>query len=159
MNIFLLDKNPRKCAAYHCDKHVVKMIVESAQMLCATHWLSGGNAPYKLTHAKHPCNLWLLESLDNYNFLCNLGMELCREYTKRYGKIHKTQEVIEWCTENKPDIESVGLTTFPQAMPDKYKHINPVRAYRTYYINEKKGFAKYTNSKVPVWLKKFIPLN
>ena len=157
MNIFLLDKNPSKCAAYHCDKHVVKMILESAQMLCTAHWQTGSEAPYKPTHVNHPCNLWLLQSLDNYNFLCNLGYELCKEYTRRYGRVHKTQAVIEWCMANLPEITSNGLTPFAQAMPEEYKGKNAVKAYRNYYIGEKKGFAKYTNRSVPSWLKRFIP--
>jgi hypothetical protein len=129
------------------------MILESAQMLCTAHWQGGSMAPYKPTHINHPCSIWVRESLDNYNFLCKLAMALCKEYTKRYNKIHKTQKVIEWCIKNKPKISSLGLTKFAQAMPDEYKDKNPVKAYRNYYINEKKSFLRYTNSKIPKWIK------
>ena len=92
MNIFYLDKNPTKCAQYHCDKHVCKMVIEVAQLLCTSHWMSGSEAPYRKTHVNHHSNKWVRESLSNYKWLCELGMELCKEYTYRYGKIHKTQQ-------------------------------------------------------------------
>ena len=153
MNIFLLDKDPKKCATYHCDKHVVKMILESAQMLCTAHWVTGSSAPYKPTHIHHPCSIWVRESIDNYTFLCSLGYNLCLEYTSRYGRIHKTQKVIEWCIQNKPNVERKGLTPFAQAMPEEYKNKSPVKAYRSYYAGEKKDLLRYTNSLVPSWLK------
>jgi hypothetical protein len=153
MNIFLLDTNPRKCAAYHCDRHVVKMILESAQMLCTAHWMTGSRAPYKATHTSHPCSLWVRESIDNYRFLCRLGLGLCKEYTRRYGKVHKTQNVIEWCNANEPALLSRGRTPFAQAMPEEYKGSNAIEAYRRYYLGEKRGLLKYTNSRVPKWIK------
>jgi len=153
MNIFLLDKNPRKCANSHCDRHVVKMILESAQMLCTTHWATGAVAPYKPTHINHPCTIWVRESLENYVFLCELALELCREYTWRYGRVHKTQEIIEWCFANKPKLPSNGLTSFAQAMPDKFKSGNAVNSYRNYYSKAKKHLLKYTKRTMPSWLK------
>jgi len=63
MNIFFLDFDTEKCAKYHCDKHVVKMILETAQLLCGTHWVIGSEAPYKLSHKNHPCAIWTRESL------------------------------------------------------------------------------------------------
>lgn len=153
MNIFLLDKNPEKCARYHCDKHVVKMIVESAQMLCTAHWQTGSKAPYEPTHVNHPCNLWVRESIDNYNFLCKLAFALCKEYTFRYGRIHQTQKVVDWCIKNKPLILRKGLTKFAQAMPEIYRGKDSFKSYRDYYKNEKKGILKYTKTKKPRWLK------
>jgi len=154
MNIFILDKNPSKAAKMLCDKHVVKMILESAQMLCATHWLTGGEAPYKLTHAKHPCNLWLLQSIKNYDWLLTHAIYLCYEYTKRYNKIHKSQPIIEWCCTNKPDLPKKSRTHFPQAMPEKYKKNNIVEAYQKYYLGEKLHFAKWGNGEIPKFIKK-----
>ena len=72
MNIFVLDDDPKTCAMYHCDKHVVKMILETAQMICTTHHLIGSydyDIPYKSTHINHPCNRWLRDSVENYNWL------------------------------------------------------------------------------------------
>ena len=156
MNIFYLDENPKICAQYHCDKNCVKMILETAQLLCTAHWMTGGEAPYKKTHFNHPSNKWARESLSNYVWLCDLGMELCKEYTHRYGKRHKTQEHIEWCILNLPKIEDKGLTEMPQAMPDECKKDNPIDGYREYYNVEKAYMCKWKNREIPEW---FIPKN
>ena len=88
MNIFYLDHDLKKCAEYHVDRHCTKMIIEYAQLLSSAHWMSGGEAPYKLVHKNHPCSIWTRESIDNYRWLCELGIELSKEYTYRYGKFH-----------------------------------------------------------------------
>ena len=100
MNIFYLDKNPKLCAQYHVDRHVVKMILETAQLLSTAHWLTGGEGPYRATHKNHPSAIWARSNKSNYNWLCKLGLELCEEYTYRYGKIHKTQQHLEWLSKN-----------------------------------------------------------
>jgi hypothetical protein len=151
MNIFFLDFDTKKCAEYHCDKHVVKMILETAQLLCSTHWVIGSEAPYKLSHKNHPCSIWVRESLSNYLYLCDLGLELCKEYTYRYGKRHKSQDVIEWCLTNKPNISDTEFTEPPKAMPDEYKVNNVIESYRNYYIGAKKDFAKWKNRNIPEW--------
>ena len=151
MNIFFLDFDTKKCAEYHCDKHVVKMILETAQLLCSTHWVIGSEAPYKLSHKNHPCSIWVRESLSNYLYLCDLGLELCEEYTYRYGKRHKSQDVIEWCLTNKPNISDTEFTEPPKAMPDEYKVNNVIESYRNYYIGAKKDFAKWKNRDIPEW--------
>jgi hypothetical protein len=151
MNIFFLDKDVRKCAQYHCDKHVVKMILETAQLLCSSHWVNNGTAPYKLSHKNHPCSIWVRESLSNYLYLCELGLELCKEYTHRYGKRHKSQEIIEWCVTNKVNICDKGLTEPPKAMPDEYKTTSVVESYRNYYRGAKNTFAVWKNREKPFW--------
>jgi hypothetical protein len=151
MNIFILDYDVKKCAQYHVDKHVVKMILETAQLLSGVHWVSGGNAPYKLSHKNHPCAIWARESLTNYLYLCELGLELSKEYTYRYGKKHKSQEVIEWCIVNKPNIVDKGFTEPAMAMPDEYKVKSVVESYRNYYLGAKSGFASWKNRETPEW--------
>jgi hypothetical protein len=151
MNIFFLDFDTQKCAQYHCDKHVVKMILETAQLLCGAHHVTGGNAQYKLSHKNHPCAIWTRESLSNYLYLCDLGLELCKEYTYRYGRRHKSQDVIEWCVTNKPNINDIGFTTPPKAMPDEYKVMDVVESYRNYYMGAKKDFAVWKNRDTPEW--------
>ena len=79
MNIFVLDDDIRTCARYHCDQHVVKMILESAQLLCTALNKQGFRTPYRSTHVKHPCVLWLEQSYDNFLWLKALAMELNRE--------------------------------------------------------------------------------
>jgi len=152
MNIFVLDKDPKICAQYHCDKHVVKMILEGVQLLCGVHWSIGGSAPYKLSHRNHPCSIWTRECIENYVWLCDLTMELCEEYTYRYGKKHKSQTILEWCMINIPNIRSNGdITPFALAMPNEYKVNCPVESYRNYYRGAKSGFATWKNREVPEW--------
>ena len=154
MNIFVLDWDVKKCAMYHNDKHVVKMILETAQLLCGVHHMTESpseNVPYKLSHKNHPCSIWARESMDNYLWLCELGMELCAEYTFRYGKRHKSQQVIEWCIDNRPNIPEEGFTVPAKAMPDQYKVEDVVQSYRNYYLGEKKSFSNWKNRSVPSW--------
>jgi len=154
MNIFVLDWDVKKCAMYHNDKHVVKMILETAQLLCGVHHMTESpteNVPYKLSHKNHPCSIWARESITNYLWLCELGLELCYEYTHRYGKRHKSQDVIEWCIENKPNLPEKGFTEPAKAMPEEYKVKSVVESYRNYYRGEKASFSKWKNRQTPQW--------
>ena len=152
MNIFFLDFDTKKCAEYHCDKHVVKMVLETAQLLCGSHWVTGSEAPYKLSHKNHPCAIWVRESLSNYLYLCDLGLELCKEYTYRYGKRHKSQDIIEWCLVNKPNIHDIDFTTPQLAMGDEFKIGGDViESYRNYYIKAKKEITKWKYRPIPNW--------
>ena len=138
MNIFVLDKDPKVCATMHCDKHVVKMILESAQMICTTHHQCYNNnlsydIPYKQTHVNHPCNRWLRDSLGNYLWLVNLTKHLNNEYKYRYDKNinHKSYDAIKDLP--LPNIPNVGMTRWARAMPDNCKVGNDVIAsYRKY---------------------------
>ena len=160
MNIFFLDFDVKKCAEYHCDKHVVKMILETAQLLCSAHHVTGGTAQYKLSHKNHPCAIWVRSSLSNYLYLCELGLALGEEYTYRYGKKHKSVEVIEWCLVNRPNIHDVDFTTPPLAMGDEYKIGNDViESYRNYYKGAKSGIVSWKNREVPKWYKKELELS
>jgi hypothetical protein len=158
MNIFILDLNPSLAAQYHCDQHVIKMLLESAQMLCTVARQHGFDPPYRSTHAKHPCTLWLGESRANWAWLIDLSRGLNNEYRKRYNKSvdHKSWMVIQQleCPEEIPDS---GLTQFAQAMPDEYKVPgDPVAAYRTFYIKDKAAFAEWRYSEAPPWFQKEI---
>lgn len=151
MNIFYLDSDVEKCAQYHCDKHVVKMILEYSQLLCSVHWSLGIEAPYKLTHKNHPCSIWARQSLSNYNYLVNLAIELSDEYTFRYNKVHKSRSVIDWCSANAPNLPDVGFTELPKAMPDEYKVTSVVESYRNYYRGDKVDFATWKYREMPEW--------
>jgi hypothetical protein len=164
MNIFFLDENPTLSAQYHVDKHVVKMILETAQLLCSVHHVtdqlptnyrrSTVEVPYKLSHKNHPCAVWARQSLSNYLYLCELGLELGKEYTHRYGKRHKSIDVIEWCIVNKPNIPDIDFTTPAMAMPDEYKTDSVVESYRNYYIGAKISLASWKNREKPFWFGK-----
>lgn len=157
MNIFVLDYNPKKCAEYHVNSHVVKMVLETAQLLCGVHHTTDSqytDIPYKLSHKNHPCSIWARECIENYVWLCDLGLELCKEYTYRYGKRHKSQDVIEWCLMNTPNLPDNGnITQFALAMPDEYKVSDVIESYRNYYIGAKSDFAKWKNRETPEWFK------
>ena len=147
MNIFILSTNPTEAAQMQCDKHVVKMVLESAQMLST---IAGG--PYKPTHEKHPCTLWAGANRVNFQWLVTHALALCDEYTFRYGKVHKSWAVINEISRTF-ELTSlpVGCTEFVQCMPDKYKHKDPVIAYRRYY-HSKDSFAEWNKSvKPPFW--------
>lgn len=154
MNIFILDSNIKHCAEFHADKHIIKMILESAQMLSTACRLSGIDAGYKSTHKNHPCTKWVRESLSNWLWLKLLNKELNNEYRYRYNKSvnHKSYDVI--LSLPLPNIPDKGLTQFPQAMPNEYKNSNPIIAYRKYYIGEKQHFANWTKREIPYWFKK-----
>ena len=157
MNIFFLDENPTLSAQYHVDKHVVKMILETAQLLCSVHHVTEQvteQVPYKLSHKNHPCAVWARQSLSNYLYLCELGLELGKEYTYRYGKRHKSIDVINWCIINKPNIPDIGFTTPAMAMPDEFKTDSVVESYRNYYMGAKISLASWKNREKPFWFGK-----
>lgn len=152
MNIFVLDLNIEKCARYHCDRHVVKMILESAQIACTALHQRGFRTPYRPTHARHPCVLWAGESYTNLRWLLRLGKALNGEYRYRYGteRNHASYDVLEQL--RGMEFEEKGLTGFPQAMPKEYRVPgDPVLAYRRYYVGEKLGFARWTRRRRPPW--------
>jgi hypothetical protein len=154
MNIFVLDTDIQKCARYHCDQHVVKMILESVQILCTALNKKGMSTPYKSTHQKHPCVLWVEYSYDNFIWLKNLTIALNAEYKYRFENTndHKSINVIKEISNY--HYENRGLTDFAQAMPDKYKvPEDPVMAYRRFYVGEKMRFAKWTKRKIPYWVR------
>lgn len=136
MNIFVLDEDPRTCARLHVDKHVVKMITESAQLLCSAYYFTGQEelSPYKLSHKNHPCAKWVRESLDNWIWLRKMASFLYIEYKKRYGweKEHLAGEVVLHLVQ--PDLPSIGRTPFALAMPEECKVPgDAVASYHNYY--------------------------
>lgn len=153
MNIFVLDEDPRQAARWHNDAHCVKMILETAQLLCTAQHLSGNSAPYKPTHVNHPCSVWTRQSRENYIWLCVLGLELCKEYTERYKKTHACERVLKDLYKNVPNnLPSGGLTPFALAMPDQYKNFDdPVGSYRNYYQTKREGKLGTWKQNRPFW--------
>lgn len=158
MNIFVLSLDPREAAVYHCDKHVVKMILETAQLLYCSHWMldPDGLPPtaYKKTHPNHPCSIWIRESVENYRWLSDLGLALCNEYTYRYGKRHKTQDHLEWLSDNFPPLPMVARTQFRMAMPNEFKCEDPILAYHAYYLIAKERMLIFTKRPPPPFVEK-----
>jgi len=181
MNIFYLDKDPIEAAKQSCDKHVVKMIVESAQMLSTAHRMIDGNlytdktkagrnikrwkhpnpnmekTLYKACHTGHPSTVWVMESAYNYHWLYKHMMALNTEFKMRYGHIldHKTVQLLEGALMYPP--KNISLNTIatdpPPAMPDYCKIPgDSVASYKKYYIYEKQRFATWKSpSTVPAW--------
>lgn len=151
MNIFVLSENIPEAVRWHVDKHVVKMPLESAQMLCTALYLHGREAPYKPVHKKHPCTLWAAATRSNFLWLCEFGLALCNEFNYRYEKTHKAQDVLRKCVKWSRHIPKGELTKFAQAMPDEYKCDSSILAYRNYYRKVKMHLAEWRNREAPFW--------
>ena len=151
MNIFVLSEDPIEAAQMMCDKHVVKMILESGQMLCAAH--PEGEAPWKRTHYNHPCTVWTRTSSANYEWLAAHGLALCEEYTRRYRRRHASEDVLIWCAEHIPEAVPKGpQTPFAVAIRNREYHLgDAVSSYRAYYLGDKVRFAKWRYTTPPSW--------
>jgi hypothetical protein len=179
MNIFVVDNCPKIAAQNLCNKHVVKMIVETAQMLSTAHRVLDGT-PYidKTAHGRkvtryrhwytnfetnlckaaminHPCTKWCMTSIANYRWLYEHGCELMSEYTFRYNKTHAMERLYKLFLIAEPGYLHINgmmnFTPFAQAMPDKYKDKDAVVAYRNYYIGDKARLAQWTKRNPPEW--------
>ena len=160
MNIFALDYNPLLAAQYHCDKHVVKMILETAQLLSTAHHIANSEiAPfvYKKTHVNHPSAVWVRAHSQNYIWTLRLFTELLQEYTYRYGKEHSSAKLVHYLRQLPPNILlTYAITPFAQAMPDEFKNADPIVAYRRYYAKGKNHLHTWTKRPQPEWLKEFL---
>lgn len=154
MNIFAVESNPKEAASALCDKHVVKMVLESTQILSTVAQLRGFEGPYRITHATHPCTLWAARHPANWAWLVRHAAFLAWEYADRYGKRHKCHDLIDELGERSSLIWSgshfrdhsdywAEHTPFEQCMPDQYKRPDAVEAYRAYYVGEKAKFATW----------------
>ena len=177
MNIFYLDTNPALCAEYHCDKHVLKMIIEYAQLLSTAHRILDGEEVqmlsnsgkqmvtqyklnndreehlYKCAHINHPSNIWVRSAADHYIYTMELWNSLNREYTNRYNKVHMTfKKLCQYLNQLPNNIDyNVGFQEPPQCMPDECKNENDtIEAYRNFYKAHKREFATWKNG-TPTW--------
>ncbi len=155
MNIFILDHNPVQAAQMQCDNHVVKMTLETGQILSTIQRAYGNTDAllYRSTHVHHPCVLWAKSSNENYGWLVRHFYALAGEYTHRYGKSHLTFEKLHKIVASTPKgIPSKPMTPFALAMPDVYKSDDAVDSYRRYYKGSKAHLLKYTKREKPVWM-------
>lgn len=174
MNIFYLSHSPKLCAEYHCDKHVVKMIIEYAQLMSTAHRMLDGveyidntsgrkikrwklndereDIVYKASHVNHPSAIWTRTNAFNYEWLYKLWSNCLIEYTHRYGKQHACEKLKFALNRMPNNIKDGQFFQPPQAMPDECKVTgDSVSAYRQYYIMKKNGFARWTNRQIPSW--------
>lgn len=172
MNIFFFDRDPVVCAQMHCDKHVVKMILEYAQLLSTAHRVIDGisvgkvltladrcmnDSLYKATHVNHPSAKWVRHSKSNYAWLYSLLVAVCDEYSYRYEKIHLTDTKLRDMLSSSPrNIDDSGFSSPWRAMPDQYKvdrgtDLYCELSYQKYFIGEKRHIAKWTGREEPIW--------
>lgn len=158
MNIFVLDLDPAEAAKAHCDRHVVKMVTETCQLLSTALRAAGdvSDVLYRPTHAKHPCTVWTAESQANARWLADLGDELIREYEFRYQpqgpKFERARKILRRAHWASTILPSRGMTPFAQAMPDDCKSPDPVQAYRNYYKTHKTHLHSWRLRKTPSWI-------
>ena len=158
MNIFYFSHSPIDSALAQPDKMLVKMPLETAQMLCTAHRVLDGDeyadsvGLYKTAYKNHPCTIWARESSNNYRWLYTHFLALGREYTYRYGKVHASLTKLEEPLKKLPtNIPQGSMTPLAQAMPDEYKNEDPIVAYRDYVIHEKHYAQWNKNRSNPTW--------
>lgn len=151
MQIFVLNTSPQLSATDLCDKHIVKLTLETTQLLSTALWITGGEGPYKPTHKNHPCTIWAAKSKENWLWLYEHGLGLSSNYTKRYKKVHACEKLIREMLGKEKCLPNIPLTPFAQAMPDQYKNKDAVIAYRNYYKGEKAEIAIWKYSSKPTW--------
>jgi hypothetical protein len=187
MNIFFLDKNPIRCAQMHVDKHCVKMILEYAQLLSTAHRVLDGTQSvglsktgrkqtryvlpddrehtlYSATHISHPSAVWARQSDSNYMWLAELLEECCKEYTYRYGKIHKVEssDLMQTLKNIFPkNIPNKPFTEPTPAMPDECKVPgNSLQSYHNYYVMNKQHLwswkGKINSRNRPQWFNEMM---
>jgi hypothetical protein len=157
MNIFVLDWDPEIAAQYHCDRHVVKMVLETAQHIHSQITpLVNLNEVYRPTHVNHPCARWVASGPAEYGWTYRLLHFLLKEYQFRYGRVHLTSRLVPllwdspWGTLNVPQ----PMSPPPLCMPDQYKIASDVvGSYRAYYLGAKTYLLKWTRRPAPLWAK------
>jgi len=177
MNIFYIDHCPMQAAEWMVNKHVVKMILESAQRLSTAHrildgqqiegqsktgrkakrWVLGDareDVLYSATHINHPSAVWCRDSIENYNWLVDHFFALMGEYTYRYNKQHKCYGEISYILQSPPkNLEKFDWTPMPSCMADEYIiSEDPITNYRNYYKVGKARMHNWKNRQPPEWI-------
>ncbi len=152
MNIFFLDRDPTTAARMHTDKHVVKMVLETAQILSTVHAVYGSTLPgvYRPTHENHPSVRWAGDNYEHYAWLARLGLALATEYTYRYEKRHACTDLLERLAINIPlGMPRTQWVDPPQCMPEEYRDSDAVSGYRRYYAGAKVAAATWKKRSTP----------
>ena len=157
MNIFFLHRDPQWAANSLCDKHIPKMLLESAQMLSTAVQENAGEQLedlYKPAYSKHPMTKWVGSTFSNFQWTLENAVFISHEYCKRFNKLHKSSRILNAIYDNQyyKEIPDEQFTTPPQCMPDEYKDKDYVIAYRKYYMGAKAYFAKWERGvSAPEW--------
>lgn len=156
MNIFVLDSDPVIAAQSHCDRHAVKMILETGQMLSTAQRFHGNLSPeaeqalYRSAYLNHPCTVWVRQTAANYTWAYTLFESLLAEYTHRYEKVHASSRLVPFLRTVPSGLQG-ELTPFALAMPDDCKGVDAIESYREYYRRHKASFARWTKRQMPNW--------
>mgnify|MGYP000022836428 CR=1 FL=1 len=180
MNIFAIDNDPKQAAEWLVDKHVVKMILETAQLLSTAHRvldgkkvegkkMVAGSMPvrwrkftkwqlldsretvlYSATHVNHPSAVWCRQNLHNYNWLYDHFVALLQEYTYRYGKVHKCAPMTLHLRFAPLHIGLGNLTPVTPAMPDEYKVPND-------HVESYRNYYRIAKERMHKWTKREKP--
>jgi hypothetical protein len=160
MNIIVTSNCPDQSARWLVDAHM-KLGLEATQCLCTAYHEQGIEAPYRPSHRNHPTAKWIRASYDNFQWTIAHGHAIFNEYTARYGKIHKSQVVLDWCEDNvfKLGFDSFDLTPFAIAISEdsicrtlpEFDESNPIMAYR-YYVKFDKAHLHAWKRNKPEWL-------
>jgi len=184
MNIFALNLNPEIAASEQCDQHVIKMSCEYAQLLSTCHRICDGMVwegtsaktgrkikryileddemnenLYLACHNNHPSNIWVRQSVNNYQWLYKLWVSTCKEYSRRYDKVHASLIKLQQYLINPPvNIPNAPFTQPTPAMK-QYPHCivpgDSVQSYKNFYWEDKRKFATWTNRPKPKWWQEF----
>lgn len=160
MNIFVLDWDHSKNAAWYMRAHITKMPLEYTQLLSTAirvlDYPDDINAPmvaYKATHINHPCSLWVRESKAHWLWLRDLSMALMDEFHWRRGKYHASSYKMLLLPTPINFKETAWLRDPPQVMPDRLRSNDTVQSYRNYYIEEKRHLVNWESRNIPDWYK------
>ena len=166
MNIFAIEQTPSgdidwvKSAQAQDNYRVVKMILESCQMLCTVINVQHDEqvTPYRTTHAKHPSTLWVAKSSANFQRLVEHTLAMLEEYTERFNKIHKCAGVLEKIIDiyDPTRFACHDDTPLPLCMPDEFKTGSIVESYRKFYASKPR--MRYPTEKIPVWWSQYREL-
>lgn len=186
MNIFILSDSTNyqehisHQAQYHCDRHVVKMIAESTQLLVTAldRGILGGLIPaaevneivrqqpcrpLSAGHANHPCAVWTRDSAVNFQYLTDLALELCYEHQARYP-LSPRHQYMAWLEHlaltlnlafsgdrRVPTHFAVAVADMPFLRSTGTPHQEAVTHYRAYYYRQKRFFATWKRRPIPTW--------
>lgn len=151
MNIFATSQCPIQCAQEMTNVHVVKMILESAQLLSTAHFvLDGVQVGYKPTHQNHPCAIWCRKTSDNYFWLYKHFEALLTEFIFRTGKIHKSSEQLQALYYLPKNIRADGQTPFSLCMPEEFARLG--------LFDQTKAYQAYLNVKFAEWRSRDKPI-
>jgi len=161
MNQFSIDHDPVQSAKWLVNAHCIKMVLESSQIFCTNFHLQGIDAPYKPSHKNHPTTKWMRLSYDNFLWGLEHAYAIAAEYTERYRKRHKSEDVLDWVESNswRLGFNSEAQTPFALAISEdaicrtlpEWNDVDEVGKFRLYYKHDKKHLHQWKQNRPP-WI-------